>query len=58
MRATEQAGHEPMVVVSNSLWQRRFGSDPSLVGKPLTLDGKNYTVVGVAYRVVHKPFVN
>ena len=44
----EQAGHEPVVVVSNALWRRRFGSDPSLVGKPITLDGKNYTVVGVA----------
>src|ERR1041384_7623009 len=44
----EQAGHEPVVVVSNTLWQRRFGSDPSLVGKPITLDGKNYIVVGVA----------
>jgi putative ABC transport system permease protein len=44
----EQAGHEPVVVVSNALWQRRFGSDPSLVGKPIALDGKNYTVVGVA----------
>jgi putative ABC transport system permease protein len=44
----EQAGHEPVVVVSNALWQRRFGSDPSLVGKPITLNGKNYTVVGIA----------
>jgi putative ABC transport system permease protein len=44
----EQAGHEPVVVVSNALWQRRFGSDPTLVGRPITLDGKNYTVVGIA----------
>ena len=44
----EQAGHEPVVVVSHALWQRRFGSDPSLVGKPIMLDGKNYTVVGIA----------
>ena len=44
----EQAGHEPVVVVSNALWQRRFGSDPSLVGKPITLDGRNYTVIGIA----------
>ncbi|HSL53772.1 MAG TPA: ABC transporter permease [Pyrinomonadaceae bacterium] len=44
----EQAGHEPVVVVSNTLWQRRFGSDPSLVGRQITLDGKNYTVVGIA----------
>ena len=44
----EQAGHEPVVVVSNALWQRRFGADPYLVGKPITLDGSNYTVIGVA----------
>ena len=44
----EQAGHEPVVVVSNALWQRRFGSDPSLVGRSITLDGRNYTVVGIA----------
>ena len=44
----EQAGHEPVVVVSHALWQRRFGSDPSLVGKSITLDGKNYNVVGIA----------
>ena len=44
----EQAGHQPVAVVSDSLWQRRFGSDPSLVGKPITLDGSTYTVVGIA----------
>lgn len=43
----EQAGHEPVVVVSDTLWQRRFGSDPSLVGKPITLDGRDYTVIGI-----------
>ena len=46
--ADEQAGHEPVVVVSHTLWQRRFGADPALVGKPITLDGKNYTVIGIA----------
>src|ERR1700752_1274451 len=44
----EQAGHEPVVVLSNALWQRRFGSDPAQVGKPITLDGNNYTVIGIA----------
>jgi putative ABC transport system permease protein len=51
----EQAGHEPVVVVSNALWQRRFGSDPTLVGRPITLDGKNYTVVGIAPRGFQYP---
>ncbi|HSE19708.1 MAG TPA: ABC transporter permease [Pyrinomonadaceae bacterium] len=44
----EQAGHPPVVIVSNALWQRRFGSDPSLVGKTITLDGSNFTVIGIA----------
>ena len=44
----EQAGHAPVVVVSNALWVRRFGSDPALVGKTITLDGSNYTVIGIA----------
>ena len=44
----EQAGHAPVAVLSHALWQRRFGGRPSLIGKPITLDGKNYTVIGVA----------
>ena len=44
----EQAGHPPIVVISHGLWQRRFGSDSEIVGKSITLDGNNYTVVGVA----------
>jgi predicted permease len=44
----EQAGHAPVVVVSHALWQRRFAGDPELVGKPITLDGQSYTVVGIA----------
>ena len=37
----------PTVIVSNGFWQRRFGKDPNLLGKPLTLNGKDYTVVGI-----------
>src|ERR1700730_3120714 len=44
----EQAGHAPIVVVSHGLWQRRFGGDAALVGKPIMLDGVSYTVVGIA----------
>ena len=46
--ADEQAGHAPIVVVSHALWQRRFAAAPELVGKPITLDGQSYTVVGIA----------
>jgi putative ABC transport system permease protein len=36
-----------VAVISHALWQRRFGSDWSVLGRPITLDGKAYTVVGV-----------
>lgn len=36
-----------VIVLSDGLWQRRFGSDPNIVGKPLTLGGESYTITGV-----------
>ncbi|HUI53473.1 MAG TPA: ABC transporter permease [Bryobacteraceae bacterium] len=36
-----------LVVLSNGLWQRRFGSDPAIVGKGLSLGGESYTILGV-----------
>lgn len=44
----EQAGHDLVAVVSHTLWQRRFGADPALIGRQITLDGTNYTVIGIA----------
>jgi putative ABC transport system permease protein len=44
----EKAGHNPVAVLSYGLWQRRFGGDPSLVGKSMMLDGQAYTIVGIA----------
>ncbi len=35
------------VILSHSLWQSRFGSDPKIVGQSLTLDGQTFAVVGV-----------
>jgi len=43
----DSPGATPVVVVSEGLWQRRFGEDPGLVGQALTLDGQPYTVIGV-----------
>ncbi len=40
-------GQQYVAVLSHGLWQRRFGSDPQLVGKKLTLNGASYTVVGI-----------
>jgi putative ABC transport system permease protein len=40
-------GKASVVVLSYGLWTRRFGSDPQVIGKSLTLDGQSYRVVGV-----------
>jgi putative ABC transport system permease protein len=44
----EQAGHAPVVVLSDALWRRKFGADTGVVGRNLTLDGATYTVIGIA----------
>src|SRR6185369_6719353 len=36
-----------VAVLANGLWQRRFGSDPSVVGKTIALGGEPYTIIGV-----------
>ncbi|HTM89508.1 MAG TPA: ABC transporter permease [Terriglobales bacterium] len=46
-REEEQAGRW-VVVVSHQLWQSKFGSDPNIVGRTITLDNRSYTVIGVA----------
>jgi len=43
----DQPGATPAAILSYGLWQRRFGNDPSLIGKQLTLNQQSYTVVGV-----------
>jgi putative ABC transport system permease protein len=45
--ADDTPGQQQVAVLSYGLWQRRFGADPQLVGKKLTLNGAGYTVVGV-----------
>src|SRR5215813_5516268 len=43
----DQRGVESVVIISHRLWQRRFGADPSLVGKRISLNGESRTVIGV-----------
>ena len=40
-------GNDAVVVLSHALWQRRFGSDPTIIGRPVTLDGAPVTIVAV-----------
>lgn len=43
----DRPGANKFVVVSDSLWRRRLGADPGVIGKPIQLDGEPHIVVGV-----------
>ncbi|MGD0757366.1 MAG: ABC transporter permease [Candidatus Sulfotelmatobacter sp.] len=43
----ERPGSAPVCILSHDLWRRRFGSDPKIIGKTVTLNSEVWTVVGV-----------
>ena len=50
----DKAGKAQVVVLSHRLWENRFGADPKILGRTLTLNGKSCTVIGVL--PAHGPF--
>jgi putative ABC transport system permease protein len=49
-------GANPVVVLSHGFWTQRFGADPSIVGRPIVLNGTPFTVIGVAAKGFQGPF--
>ena len=50
----DQSGRNRVVLLSHGLWERRFGSNPQVIGQVVRLNGEDYTVVGVipsSYRI-------
>ncbi len=43
----DQSGHDQVVILSDGLWQRRFASNPKVLGEAVRLNGDSYKVVGV-----------
>src|SRR5438034_7162902 len=43
----DEPGREHVAILSYGLWQTHFASDPSVVGRPVRLNGETYTIVGV-----------
>jgi putative ABC transport system permease protein len=50
-----QFGQHQVVLLADSLWQRRFGGDPAIVGRKIHVGGASYTVVGVLPPDFHFP---
>ena len=47
LAADENRGAAPVVIISENLWRDRFGADPAIIGSPITLDKRQFTVVGI-----------
>lgn len=45
--AEEQAGAAPVALISEGLWRRKFAGSPAALGQSITLDGRDFTVIGV-----------
>ncbi len=52
----DRQGAGPVVVLSYSLWHRRFRDDPSVIGRAVRLDDQPYTIIGVMPRSFAFPF--
>jgi putative ABC transport system permease protein len=46
----EDTSRQPVAILSDGLWRRAFGADRSIIGKPVSLDRRPYTIVGVMPR--------
>ncbi len=53
--AEDQPGGPAVVILSHGLWQRRFGGDPKILGRPLRLNGETHEVIGVMPEVFRYP---
>jgi predicted permease len=58
----DTTGRDRVAILSHALWQTRFASDASVVGKSVTIDGQPYTIVGIAsphlrFEYIHEPAI-
>ncbi len=44
----EQIGRHRVAIIGDGLWKRRFGGDPTIIGRPVALDGESYEIIGIA----------
>lgn len=51
LKGEDEKGSTRTVVLTEGLWRSRFGADPRIVGRQLSIDGRPHTVIGVVPRV-------
>src|SRR5919106_1730949 len=54
----DRPGAEPVLILSHSYWQSKFGGDPNIVGQVFEMNDRPHTVVGVLPNVPHYPQEN
>jgi putative ABC transport system permease protein len=54
--ADAEPGAPPAAVISERLWRRQFSADPSVIGRPLTLNARPVTIVGIIPAAFRDPF--
>lgn len=53
--SSDDPAHDRHIVLSHALWQRRFGADPAIIGKPVLLNGDAFQVIAVLPPRVQAP---
>ena len=48
----DQPGAAPVAILGDALWKRRFASSSEIIGKSIALNGKSYSVVGIAQGII------
>jgi predicted permease len=54
----DRPGAERVALLSEGFWQRRFGGDPEIIGRHLTLNGESFEVIGVLAGTFHQSWRN
>ena len=57
-RDDNQSGAGPVALIGEGLWRRKFDATPAILGQPVTLDGKSYSIIGVIPASFHLRFSN
>jgi putative ABC transport system permease protein len=47
LKQEDYKGHDQVAMLGNFLWHERFGGNPNIIGQAITLDGAQFTIVGV-----------